>query len=798
MERDTTRQGCRRQAGRRQGGRRQGGRRQGGRRHGDRRHGGRRRGVGRWALVGILLLLVVAAVVAILVLRPPPATDLADVPTGALEVELGGAWPVGAFTLTVHDDEPRLTVEHPDAHAEPWRTPPGAAFLTAAAGAPSFRDDHGLLRLADRHEATWTEQTLTAIDEVDGGLVLRGHLATADDPEDRVGWELRLTAPEPQRLHLEAEVDERTVATPVDRLHLTAALEDDERLHGLGGQTGGYDLRGRRVPILAREQGIGRGAQPLTFLVDLAAGAAGGEDTAYLLSTVHVTDRFRSLAYEGGAISSLDLTADDRMTWEVWSDQATFSAVAARTPDGVLEAHAGWIGEPQQPPAWTQEGLIAGLQGGTEAVREKVALLRGADVPLAAVWIQDWSGQRTTDFGQRLQWNWTLDEQRYPGWDELVDELAADGVRVLTYANAFLAADSGAAAAAEGQRDLHSEADANGYLVTGADGRTLQEDQRGFDAALVDLSHPAAREWLAQALADELLDVGASGFMADFAEGPPPGAVLHGGSGLAWRVRWPVLWAELADDAVRRAGLDDEAFVFHRTSHAASAGAARALWLGDQNQDWTAEDGLASVPALLQAASASGFPHVHGDVGGYTSLALPVLPDVARDDELVIRWAEALVLGPVLRTHEGNRPDDVAQPAEDVELARTLGELVRVFVALGPERERLASRSPFATGQHHPWWHAPDEESLADADGLLQLGPDVLLAPVLSAGADTVETVLPSGRWRHVFTDEVVAVDRGSDERFELPAPLGRPALLARVGTAVDAELAEAVSALGR
>jgi sulfoquinovosidase len=744
-----------------------------------------------------LLALVVVAVVAVWLLRPPPATDLADVPTGDLAVEVAGAWTIGAFTLTVHADDPHLVVEHPDAFAEPWRTPPGAAFLTAAAGDPSFRDDHGLLRVADRHVATWTEQTLTAVDEGDDGLVLRGEVATADDPEDRVGWELRLTAPEPRRLHLEVEVDQVAGTTTVDRLHLVAGLDGDERVHGLGGQTGDHDLRGRRVPIVPREQGIGRGHQPLSLLVDLAAGAAGGEDTAYLLSTVHLTDRLRSLVYEGGAIASLDLTADDRMSWEVWDHRAAFSAVAAGTPDEVLAGHAPWTGEPRAAPAWTQEGLIAGLQGGTDAVRDKIALLREADVPLAGVWLQDWSGQRTTDFGQRLQWNWTLDDERYPGWDELVAELAVDGIRVLTYANAFLSADSGAVAAAAGQRDLHAEAEANGYLVKDADGDVLQEDQRGFDAALADLSDPAARDWLADVLAEELLGVGASGFMADFAEGPPPDAVLAGGTGREWRVRWPVLWQEVADDAVQRADLDDEAFVWHRTSHATSTGTARALWLGDQNQDWTAQDGLASVPALLRSASASGFPHVHGDVGGYTSLALPVLPDVARDDELVLRWAEALVLGPVLRTHEGNRPDDVAQPAEDLELARALGEVTRLFVALGPERRRLAARSPFAVGAHHPWWHAPEEEALADADGLLQLGPDVLLAPVLTARTDAVETVLPPGRWRHVFSDEVLEVGPGSGEQVRLAAPLGQPALLVRVGTPVDDELAAALGSDG-
>ncbi len=38
----------------------------------------------------------------------------------------------------------------------------------------------------------------------------------------------------------------------------------------------------------------------------------------------------------------------------------------------------------------------------------------------------------------RLQWNWRLDDELYPDWDAMVTRLAASGVRVMTYVNAFL------------------------------------------------------------------------------------------------------------------------------------------------------------------------------------------------------------------------------------------------------------------------------------------------------------------------------------------------------------------------
>src|SRR5690606_35713746 len=154
-------------------------------------------------------------------------------------------------------------------------------------------------------------------------------------------------------------------------------------------------------------------------------------------------------------------------------------------------------------------------------------------------------GRRTTDFGERLQWNWSLDEEQYPEWDELVADFEEQGIRVLTYVNASLSVDSGAATAARGGRDLYAEAATAGYLALDADGKVLDADQHGFTAATVDLSNPDAREWFAQVIADEVAGVGASGWMADFAEGPPPEAVLSGGASEDWRVRWPVLWQQV-------------------------------------------------------------------------------------------------------------------------------------------------------------------------------------------------------------------------------------------------------------
>lgn len=738
-----------------------------------------------WVTLGILAILTLTATVAVQANLPAPATALADAPRGTFAAGVTGSYALGDFAVTI--DAEGLVVTHPNAAGDVWRTPRREAFLTAAVGAAEYEDDFGLLRIAETLDTEWAEQTLDAVAASREAVTLAGELHARSGDAEPLRWEATLEVLAPARLGIRVAAHGPGVAPT--RLFLRAALDDDESVHGFGGQSAGFDLRGTRVPIVSREQGVGRGEQPLSLMVDLVQDAAGGQDTTYLVSATHVTSHSRSLVYTGERISAADLRGDD-LVWEVWDAEAEFSAVAAATPREAIALQSEWTGAAAPPPAWTQEGLIVGLQGGTEVVREKIRVLREAGVPLAGVWLQDWSGKRVTSFGDRLQWNWQLNSEQYPGWAELVAELAEDGIRTLSYTNAFLSADSGAAAAARGGRDLHAEAAALGYLVKDADGAVMSLDQHGFFASMVDLTNEDAAEWFAAVIAEELAGVGASGWMADFAEGPPPSAVLAAGSGEQWRAAWPVLWQRVNERALELAGLGEEGFVFHRSSHTASAGVGDALWLGDQLQNWAAEDGLGSVITLLQSASASGLAQMHSDVGGYTSLALPVVPDIARDGELLVRWAEASVLGPVLRSHEGNRPAMVAQAASDPALAAQLADTVRLFVALAPERARLSAADPLGAAQQHPWMLFPDQTALVgSADHELMLGPDVLLAPALSPGVTEVRAVLPPGRWQHVWSGEVFgAADAVAS--VTVPAPLGQPALFVRDGTAVARELA--------
>lgn len=56
-----------------------------------------------------------------------------------------------------------------------------------------------------------------------------------------------------------------------NRVFITYSSERDERFYGFGEQFSHMEFKGRRVPILVQEQGIGRGDQPITFAANLVS-----------------------------------------------------------------------------------------------------------------------------------------------------------------------------------------------------------------------------------------------------------------------------------------------------------------------------------------------------------------------------------------------------------------------------------------------------------------------------------------------------------------------------------------------
>lgn len=714
-----------------------------------------------------------------------PRDDVSTITPGALTVsqDAAGSARFGDLTVTV-SPAPGAAIEVSLAGEVVWSSPPGVSFLGAARGDLAAEEDRGYFWLRTGHEETWGEQIVHTLTETDRGVLLTG---TLEDPSGDPGpqWQATFSAAG-ERVVLEAEVAGEAATS----IGFWSARAQGAGVHGFGEQFSDFDLDGRLLPILVREQGVGRGEQPLSALADVTNNGAGGtEEMTYAAWASWVTGDLRGVRLDPGlpeshAIAVADLREEGRVGLEIHARRMRAQLTAASTPvDLISRQHSGT----QRPELaeWASSGAIVGIQGGTQKVRGTVDSLRAEGAEIAGVWLQDWTGQRTTSFGDRLWWTWQLDEERYPGWDALVSDLTEEGIAVTTYANPFLVQPREGA----GGRNLLEEAKRAGYLVTDAGGAPYALDQGGFDAYLVDLTDPGARAWFAEVIATEVLAHGVAGFMADFAEGLPLDAVLAGGEAHLLHNRWPGLWAQTVREGCELAGRPDCVRWFRAGSLGMDADSP-LFWNGDQLVTFGAEDGLASVLGGTFSAGVSGWPLVHADVGGYTSINA-VVKDYVRTPELLARWAEFAAFGVVMRSHEGNRPAENLQVYSTPETRAAFARATRIFAALQDYRAEVIAEAT-TTGVpaiRHGWLAAPGT-SAAEVDSQFFLGASILVAPVLEEGAGEVEVTFPPGRWRHLLTGE--EYDGGAAHL--VPAPIGTPAAFVETSDPWAPRLAEALS----
>lgn len=691
------------------------------------------------------------------------------------------SFPVGSFVIQIiatgqdHPggyQGPRLAVTHQEAPGNwVWYTLRGRAFVAAAQGQEAVKERRGSFFITDRLSERCVDQTIDSVQSKNTIVIISGSLRCGR--QRSVHYNLTFTPVENQQLAFQLSFDDPII----NRAYLTYASDSDEHFFGFGEQFSFFDHKGQIVPIWVSEQGIGRGLQPLTFLVDRVAGSGGNPYTTYAAVPQYITSRLRSLFLENTEYSQFDLRRPDQVQISVFSSTLTGRILSGRSPEALVTEYTRWAGRMRPLPDWILSGAVVGMQGGTGRVREVYQELKERQTPVSAFWLQDWVGQRTTSFGKQLWWNWELDEERYPGWATLREDLKQDGVRLMVYTSPFLVDVS---TKPNAKRNLFAEALKAGYLVSNSMGQPYLIQNTDFSAGLVDLTNPKAREWFKTVLSYELVEnAGASGWMADFGEALPYDSKLSDGStGKVFHNRYPEAWAQFNRELVTELPGGDEIVFFQRAGFQHSPGYTTLFWTGDQLVSWDRHDGIKSAVIGMLSGGISGFSLNHSDIGGYTSINNP-LAKYHRSKELLLRWMELSSLTVIYRTHEGNLPDVNAQFYSDQESLDHFDRMARVYAAWKHIRVKLVKEAA-NTGipvARHLFFHYPDDPRVYDLSYQeYMLGSDILVAPVLDPGENEINVYLPPGNWVHIWSGIVFRYPyRG--QWVTVPAPLGQPAI---------------------
>lgn len=566
-----------------------------------------------------------------------------------------------------------------------------------------------------------------------------------------------------EQLELQLQVEEERAEIrfikrnpAINRLWIRIAADKEEKCYGCGEQMSYFNLRGRNFPIWTSEPGVGRDKTTyVTWRSDVENKAGGDYYNTNYPQPTYVSTKHYYLHMDSTAYADFNFKNEDFHELQVWEVPKLIRIETAPTYIELLRKITDYFGRQPELPDWIYNGLIVGVQGGNERSFGLLEKTLEKKIKVSGLWCQDWCGKRVTSFGKRLQWDWKYHQEMYPELPERIRELKEKNIRFLGYVNPYLVNDG----------ELYAEGKEKGYFVTKPDGSDYLVDFGEFYCGVVDFTNPEAYDWFKGIIKEYTLGIGIDGWMADFGEYlPTDDLCLHNEvSTMIEHNHWPALWAKCNYDAVTESGKLGEAVYFMRAGATGSQKYCTLLWAGDQSVDFSIHDGLASVICGALSAGMMGCGITHSDIGGYTSLF-----DNTRTKEVFLRWAEMAMFTPVMRTHEGNRPETNFQYYEDEDTMEQLARLVDIYIMLTPYTKELV-RENSLTGipvQRPLFIHYEDDEKSYDVQYEYLFGKDMLVAPVYLPDQTRWNVYLPKDRWIHLWTGKEYT---GGDISVEAP-----------------------------
>nr|AJD77036.1 putative alpha-glucosidase [Streptomyces sp. ZJ306] len=520
---------------------------------------------------------------------------------------------------------------------------------------------------------------------------------------------------------------------PASRHHRTASwvetihLNPGHCVYGGGESYQGIDLRGRRRTLRNTEEN-----------------RAAGRDTAYLNVPLLWSDAGWGLfAHTGGPVDAdIGATHAEAARIEIEGDDLDLFLISGDAPT-ILDRYLTLTGRPHPLPDWAFGVWMSRSSYFTadEMVRT-VDELQAAGCPVDVMHVDEWLAGSVLE---AAAWTYGPDRRRFPrDWSR---QLAQRGVRTSLWINPYVKRGT----------PLGDELTRRGYLVRDVYGAPAPTADNP-DSLVVDFTHPEAREWWCERLADALREEHASAVLADFGEEIPADAVFADGSrGTQRRNSYGLIYQEV----VREAGLRARAGDFTAIARSGTAGSQRnpAHWAGDMPSSWS---GLASTVRAVESMALSGCSVVTHDAGGYYTpqsfeaayvVRQRMTPDAVPADvepELYGRWAQWAAFSPIMRFHGMGRREPTAYPepvrSAAIAACRLRHRLAPYIAGCAAEATReggmpLMRPMPLAF---------PEDRCARDAQLQYLLGPDVLVAPVLERGGRR-DLYVPPGEWRQLL-----------------------------------------------
>ena len=316
----------------------------------------------------------------------------------------------------------------------------------------------------------------------------------------------------------------------------------------------------------------------------------------------------------------------------------------------------------------------------------------------------------------------------------------------------------------------YAEAERNGYFLHRPDGSTYLNDWWKGAGSLIDFTNPAAKKWW-QGQVGKAIAMGADGFKDDDAEGNFIVDVkfASGEDQRLVRNRYAVDYNHAVAEALtERKGKDW--VLFQRCGTSGSNGLP-LFWSGDNDANFSTQNGLPTVVTAGLNAGMSGMSLWMSDLGGYNKRNR-----YDGDNVLFDRWTQYSALSPGMEVMSQMNlgPWDYGDEA-----LRIFRQYSVLHMSLFPYRYAAAQES---ARNGLPMMRAlvlidQDDADAREAETEYYFGPDLLVAPVLSAVTERA-VYLPEGNWIDYWTGARLTGRR----TLAAAAPIDRIPLYVREG----------------
>ncbi len=437
-----------------------------------------------------------------------------------------------------------------------------------------------------------------------------------------------------------------------------------------------------------------------------------------------------------------------------------------------------WAFTPQQ---WRNE------HNSSAEVRDDASQMRSLDIPGSVMWIDNpWQ----TDYN-----TFEFDEARFDGSEALLGELNDLGYRVLVWSTPYINRNGLT------EPDFLEARDKE-YLVTDRPRRPFIFPWQDGPGGLFDFSREGATAWWQQRIS-RATAIGISGFKLDFGEDLVPEIagsltpfMIAAGSAQQFHARYAELYHRAYFDALP----EGDRYLITRAGAPGEQAVNPSIWPGDLDSDFSRHGddngegklnvgGLSAAIAGGLSLSVSGYPFYGSDIGGFR--------EGPPTTEVLLRWAQYAAFGTIMQLGGGgpsHNPWDATlyDSAIAVPIYR---RYARVHMSLIPSLQTWAKRAgadgtPITVPTR--FLH-PDAQS---DDSTFIVAESLFVAPVIEAGAETRDVVLPPGTWVDYWTGELVQADGATV--FTAAAPIETIPVWQRVGKVIalytlDADTTEPV-----